>query len=51
MDYSQILNQYSDKIRYFNYSNRTNEIYSHYVLKFLQNINKYPQHLTSTVCV
>ena len=35
------------KLRYFNYSERTIEIYSHYLIKFLQTVNKYPQHLTS----
>ena len=34
------------KLKYFNYSKRTIEIYTHYVLKFLQKVNKYPQHLT-----
>jgi len=47
MNFDKIIEQYSNKIKYFNYSERTNEIYSHYVLKFLQRINKYPQHLTS----
>lgn len=47
MNFNKIIEQYSNKIKYFNYSDRTNEMYSHYVLKFLQKVNKYPQHLTS----
>ena len=47
MNFDKTIEQYSNKINYFNYSERTNEIYSHYVLKFLQKVNKYPQHLTS----
>jgi len=35
------------KLRYFNYSERTVEMYSHYLLKFLESVNKYSQHLTS----
>lgn len=47
MKFEDILKEYSNKIRYFNYSKRTEEIYVHYVSKFLEALNKYPQHLTS----
>jgi site-specific recombinase XerD len=47
MNFNDIIQQYSNKIKYFHYSERTNEMYSHYTLKFLEKINKYPQHLTS----
>lgn len=47
MKFVEELNKMSSKLRYFNYSDRTVEIYSHYLVKFLESINKYPQHLTS----
>jgi hypothetical protein len=47
MKFEDIIKEYSNKIRYFNYSKRTEEIYVHYVLKFLEKIDKYTQHLTS----
>ena len=47
MNFENVLKEYSNKIRYFNYSQRTNEIYSHYFEKFLISINKYLIHLTS----
>jgi integrase len=47
MEFTKTLTEYSNKIRYFNYSNRTNEIYTHYFKKFLENRNKYPIHLTA----
>lgn len=47
MNFENILNEYSNKIKYFNYSKRTNEIYTHYFKKFLIERNKYPTHLTS----
>src|SRR5574344_155227 len=47
MKCDDILKQYSNKIRYFNYSQRTHEIYTHYFKKFLESRNKYPIHLTS----
>jgi site-specific recombinase XerD len=48
MDYSKTLSEYSLKIRYFNYSKRTEEMYLHYVLKFLNTVNKNIQHFTSS---
>jgi len=45
--YDNILKIYFQKLKYFNYSNRTIEMYLHYTNKFLLSINKYPQHLTS----
>lgn len=45
--FNKIIQEYRNKIRYFNYSNRTEEIYVHYFEKFLITINKYSQHLTS----
>lgn len=43
-----ILKQYSSKLKYFNYSERTIETYTHYTEKFLLNVDKYPQHLVSS---
>jgi len=45
--YNNILKIYVEKLKYFNYSKRTTEIYLHYFNKFLIQVNKYPQHLTS----
>ena len=38
MNFENILKEYSSKIRYFNYSNRTNEIYTHISTKKLSEI-------------
>jgi integrase/recombinase XerD len=46
--YDHILKICEQKIKYFNYSQRTNEIYVHYIRKFLEKTDKYSQHLTST---
>lgn len=45
--FESVLLKYNKKLKYFNYSERTIEMYIHYTNKFLLNINKYPQHLTS----
>lgn len=45
--HEEILKIYKSKLKYFNYSQHTINIYSHYVEKFLNKINKYPQHLVS----
>jgi len=45
--YIKFLKIYIQKLKYFNYSSKTVGMYSHYFEKFLQTINKYPQHLTS----
>jgi len=47
MKFVEESNKMSAKLRYFNYSERTVEGYSHYLVKFLEHVNKYPQHLTS----
>jgi integrase/recombinase XerD len=47
-NFDDIIKIYQNKIRYFNYSKRTLECYTHYVLKFLEKVNKYPQHLVSS---
>lgn len=47
MNFDLIIRQYRDRLIYFNYSKRTVEIYSHYFFKFLNDVNKYTQHLTS----
>ena len=47
MNFKNEISKTESKLKYFNYSERTIEIYSHYVLKFLQKVNKYPQHLSS----
>lgn len=46
--YDSFLKIYEQKLKYFNYSKRTVEMYCHYFEKFLQSVNKYPQHLVST---
>lgn len=45
--YCKFLKIYIEKLKYFNYSKRTVKIYSHYFEKFLKEVNKYPQHVTS----
>lgn len=47
MKYESEIIKLSNLLKYFNYSDRTIEIYSHYLHKFLIHVNKYPQHLTS----
>lgn len=46
--YTEILKIYVQKLKYFNYSPRTIEIYSHYAGKFLEKIDKYPQHIVAS---
>lgn len=43
----QILKICFERLKYFNYSERTIEIYVHYITKFLLSVDKYGQHLTS----
>lgn len=43
----KFLKIYIEKLIYFNYSNNTVRDYSHYFKKFLIDVNKYPQHITS----
>ena len=45
--YAEILKICDQNLKYLNYSNRTIEVYCHYINKFLIKVNKYPQHLTS----
>lgn len=47
MKQDEILKIYEQKLKYFNYSQRTIEIYVHYTKSFLLKINKYYQHLVS----
>lgn len=44
---SEIIAIYTNKLKYFNYSPRTIDIYVHYVFKFLNSINKYSYKLSS----
>ncbi len=44
--YNNILKIFFKKLKYFNYSDNTIQIYCHYIEKFLSTTNKYPQHLT-----
>jgi len=44
----KFLKIYKQKLKYLNYTNRTIEIYSHYINKFLDSVNKYPQHLVAS---
>ena len=46
--HDQILKICIQKLKYFNYSQRTIEIYIHYIEKFLIKTNKYSQHLVSS---
>lgn len=45
--HNEILKIYKQKLKYLNYSERTVEIYSHYLEKFLSKVGKYSQHLTA----
>lgn len=45
---NEIIQLYVDKLIYLNYSRRTVDIYSHYVLKFLNQVNKYYYKLSSS---
>jgi len=47
MKHDRILEISKQKLKYYNYSNRSIEIYLHYIKKFLINTNKYPQHIIS----
>jgi len=44
---NEFLEIYKKSLKYFNYSERTIEMYSHYFEKFIISRNKYYQHLTS----
>ncbi len=46
--HDEILKIYVQKLRYFNYSERTIEVYTHYAEKFLIKIDKYPQHIVAS---
>ena len=46
--HDEILKICDQKLKYFNYSLRTVEIYCYYIEKFLIHVNKYPQHLVSS---
>ena len=41
----EILRIYKEKLKYFNYSERTIEMYCHYLNKFLNSTNKHKNHL------
>ena len=47
MNNSELLAEYKNKMKYFNYSKNTIEIYYHYVEKFIEKLNKYSQHIVS----
>lgn len=48
MKHDTILRIYKQKLKYLNYSERTIDVYSHYALKFLKEVDKYPQHINSS---
>ena len=48
MKQDEILKIYKQKLKYFNYSQRTIEIYIHYAKAFLIKTDKYYQHLVSS---
>ena len=45
--YDELLKIYEQKLKYLNYSERTVNSYCHYISKFLNKVDKYPQHLVS----
>lgn len=45
--HDEILKICEQKLKYLNYSERTIDSYCHYISKFLNKVDKYPQHLTS----
>lgn len=47
MKHDEILKIYQQKLKWYNYGERTIEIYSHYCNKFLESVDKYYQHLNS----
>lgn len=47
MKYESILKKCDRKLQYLNYAENTQGIYIHYISKFLEKVDKYPQHLTS----
>lgn len=46
-NHDEVLKIAKQKLKYLNYSDRTNEIYCHYIGKFLNSIEKYSQHITA----
>ena len=48
MNFKKYVDDYRNKLIYFNYSDNTIRDYSHYWEKFLITINKYPKHLVSS---
>ena len=48
MKFEKILSDYNTKLKYLNYSGRTIDIYTHYSTKFLEKVDKYPQHIVSS---
>lgn len=46
--HDEILKIYAKKLKYFNYSIRTIETYTHYTAKFLESVDKYSQHLVAS---
>ena len=48
INHDEILKICKQKLKYFNYSSRTIEMYSHYIKKFIIKTDKYIQHLVSS---
>ncbi len=46
--HNEILKIYEAKLKYFNYADRTIEVYTHYASKFLEKVDKYPQHIVAS---
>lgn len=46
--HAEILKIYKAKLKYFNYADRTIEIYCHYTQKFLEKVDKYHQHIVAS---
>ena len=46
-NHDEILKIVKQKLKYLNYSDNTNKMYCHYIINFLNKVNKYSQHLTS----
>jgi len=47
MKHHEILRICEQKFKYLNYSPRTRDMYSHYIIKFLEKVDKYPQHIVA----
>lgn len=47
MSNDKIIQEYEDKLRYFNYSNSTIKMYKHYIIEFVNSFDKQTIHLSA----